>query len=90
MEQALVKSDSVERFRTGEIYVLPTVEEQNQLKRFAPIEETAEHFGLSIYFIRQGIRAGWIPHIRCGNKAMINIPKLIAILDEQSVNGSCR
>ena len=88
MKQALMKSDSVERFRTGEIYALPTVEGQNQLKRFASIEETAEQFGLSIYFIRQGVRAGWVPFIRCGNKAMVNVQKLAQLLDEQSVNGN--
>lgn len=59
-------------------------------KRFLTIDETAEQTGLSVFFIRQGIRQGWIPHIRCGCKAMINIHKLIEILDEQSVNGNCR
>ena len=62
----------------------------SEVKRFLTIEETAEHLGLAVYFIRQGIRQGWIPHIKCGCKTMINIQKLIEILDEQSVNGNCR
>ena len=59
-------------------------------KQFMTIEDTAEYFGLAVFFLRQGIRQGWIPHIRCGNKAMINIRRLTEILDEQSVNGNCR
>ena len=58
-------------------------------KRFLTIEETAEKTGLSVYFLRQGIKSGWIPHIRCGCKAMINFPKLIEILDSESVNSKC-
>lgn len=54
-------------------------------KRFLTIEDTAEETGLSVYYLRQGIRAGWIPHIKCGCKSMINIAKLIEMLDEQSV-----
>ncbi len=53
-------------------------------KRFLSIEETADQTGLSVYFLRQGIKTGKIPYIRCGNKAMINLPKLIAILDDES------
>ena len=56
-------------------------------KPYQSIEKTADLLGLSPYFLRQGIRAGWIPHIRCGVKAMINLPKLIEILNSKSVNG---
>ena len=59
----------------------------NESKRFLTIMETAEQTGLSVHYIRQGIRNGWIPFIRCGNKAMINFPKLIAILDKASEEG---
>lgn len=62
----------------------------SESKRFLTIEETADQTGLSVYFIRQGIKSGWIPFIRCGCKAMINIAKLTEILDEKSVDGSCR
>ena len=87
-------ADSDERFRNGEITALPKQKEQFSIegstKRFLPIEETAEVLGLSVFFIRQGIRAGWIPHIKCGCKNMINIAKLIEILDSESVNGNRR
>ena len=49
----------------------------SEIKRFLTIEQTAEQTGLSVYYLRQGIRAGWIPHIKCGNKSMINFAKLI-------------
>ena len=57
------------------------------IKRFLTIEETAELTGLSVYYLRQGIRTGKIPHIKCGCKNMINLPKLIELLDAESVNG---
>ena len=56
----------------------------SDLKPFRSIELTVEATGLSEYFIRQGIREGWIPHIRCGCKVMINYPKFLAILDAMS------
>lgn len=58
----------------------------DEAKRFEPIEATAKYFNLSPYFIRQGVKKGWIPHIKCGSKVMINIPKLTAILDSESEN----
>lgn len=63
---------------------------QEITKRFLTIEETAEQTGLSVYYLRQGIRKGWIPHIKCGNKSMINYAKLIELLDAESANGICR
>lgn len=59
-------------------------------RRFLTIEETAEQTGLSVYYLRQGIRNGYIPHIKCGNKSMINYAKLIEFLDSESVNGNCQ
>ena len=53
-------------------------------KRFMSIDETAMETGLSTYFIRQGVREGWIPHIKCGNKRMVNLPKFLEIIDEMS------
>lgn len=62
----------------------------NENRRFLTIEETAEQTGLSVYYLRQGIRNGWIPHIKCGCKSMINYAKLIEILDSESTNGYCQ
>ena len=57
-------------------------------KRFLTLEETHEQTGLSVYYLRQGIKTGKIPHIRCGNKSMINFAMLISLLDAESVNGT--
>ena len=54
------------------------------IKPFLGIIETAKTTGLSTYFIRQGIREGWIPFIRCGNKAMINMKLFLPMLDDLS------
>ena len=61
------------------------------VKPFLTVEQTADQLGLTVYYLRQGIRSGKIPHIKCGCKAMINITKLLQILDAESDNnGSCR
>ena len=57
-----------------------------QHKRFMTVDETAEHTGLSVYYLRQGIKAGWVPHIKCGCKYMVNIVKLLEILDAESTS----
>lgn len=60
------------------------------IKRFLTFDETADQTGLSVYYLRQGVRNGWIPHIKCGCKTMINYAKLIEILDSESTNGFCQ
>ena len=88
MVEAIRKTDPLT------LTVLPQQEENKPVsgitKRFLTIEETADQLGLAVFYLRQGIRSGWIPHIKCGKKSMINVIKLIEILDEQSVNGNCR
>lgn len=56
-------------------------------KRFLTIKETADVTGLSMYYLRQGIHAGWVPYVRCGSKIMVNILLLIEKLDEKSCGG---
>ena len=58
---------------------------------FGSIDDTSKFTRLSKYYLRQGIREGWIPHIKCGRKNMINITKLLQILDSksESVNSNC-
>ncbi len=62
----------------------------DKIKRFLTFDETADQTGLSVYYLRQGVRNGWIPHIKCGCKTMINYAKLIEILDSESTNGFCQ
>lgn len=51
---------------------------------FQPIKEAVKITGLSEYFLRQNLKAGKIPHIRSGNKILINMPRLLAELEEQT------
>jgi excisionase family DNA binding protein len=53
-------------------------------KHFLSIKETVEQLGLSEYYLRNGIRNGTIPFIKCGKKQLINIPLLIEQLDKES------
>ena len=86
MSEALARIDSMDRFRAKGIVEHESAQEIT--KRFQAIEETSEQLGLSVYYLRQGIKSGWIPHIRCGNKAMINVPKLLEILDNMSITAN--
>ena len=44
--------------------------------------------GMSQYYIRQGILNGTIPHIRSGNKYLVNVPAFIEQLNQQSQNAT--
>lgn len=59
----------------------------NNCKPFCTITEAIQATGLAGYYLRQGVRSGWIPHIRCGNKIMINMKLFSAMLDEISQKG---
>ena len=48
---------------------------------FLPIKEAVKVTGLSEYYFRQNLKAGKIPHIRCGSKILINMPLLEAELE---------
>lgn len=48
---------------------------------FVSIKEAVKITGLSEYFIRQNLKAGVIPHIKTGNKIMLNMPRLEAELE---------
>lgn len=53
-------------------------------KPFQGIRETANTTGFSQFFLRNGVRNGNIPHIRCGEKILVNVPAFLALMDEQS------
>lgn len=48
---------------------------------FQPIKEVVKITGLSEYFLRQNLKAGKIPYIKCGKKILINMPRLEAELE---------
>lgn len=51
---------------------------------FQPINAAAKTSGLSPWYLRQLLKNGTLPHIRTGNKVLVNVPRLLADLDEQS------
>lgn len=48
---------------------------------FQKINEACKTTGLSAYFLRQGCKAGYVPHIKSGSTYFINIPALLRSLD---------
>ena len=54
-------------------------------KVFCSIKEACKETGLSQYYLRQGCKAGTIPHVVVGTKFMINMPLLLQRLNEASV-----
>ena len=51
---------------------------------FQSISSAARLTGLSAGFIRAGCKAGMLPHVRVGADYRVNVPKLLALLDELS------
>ena len=48
---------------------------------FQKINAACKTTGLSAYFLRQGCKAGTIPHLKSGSTYFINIPSLLRSLD---------
>ena len=63
--------------------VIPIV----NVKLFCTIPEATESTGLSGYYIRQGIKDGRIPHIKSGNKYLVNMRLFLSMLDNLSMEG---
>ncbi len=52
---------------------------------FMTVKEACNTTGLSMFYLRQGVKEGWCPHIRSGNKILINVPLLLDRLNKESV-----
>ena len=50
-------------------------------QRFQTFVDSSRITGLSQYYLRRGCKTGTIPHIKSGNKFLINIPLLIEQMD---------
>ncbi|MCD8192739.1 MAG: helix-turn-helix domain-containing protein [Oscillospiraceae bacterium] len=59
-------------------------EQSNVTTPFAAINRAATITGLSAFYLRQGCQRGIIPHIKSGNKYLINIPRLLEMLNAQT------
>ena len=48
---------------------------------FQTIREAVRSTGLSERYMREMHRAGKLPHVMSGNRVLVNVPKLLEILD---------
>ena len=48
---------------------------------YLDIKNAAKTTGLSVYFLRQGIKSGSIETVKCGVKYYINVPRLLERLN---------
>lgn len=65
----------------------PTEQANTLIPPFQPIKQAVKTTGCSEHFLRAGVKSGSIPHVRNGIKYLINVPALLAQLDEQSKVG---
>ena len=52
--------------------------------QFQSIEGAARTTGLSRYFLRRGCHDVSIPHVKSGNKYLINVPLMLQRLNQES------
>lgn len=60
--------------------------EYNPSAKFQNIADACRTTGLSQYFLRNGVKAGTVPHIRCGRVYMIDVPGLYAALEREATH----
>lgn len=53
---------------------LPMQTREQPFQRFKQASTTT---GLSQHYLREGCKAGTIPHIRCGSTYLVNVPALL-------------
>ncbi len=53
-------------------------------KVYYTVKEAAIKTGLSQKYLRHALSVGLIPHIKCGNKYMINLPLALETLERES------
>lgn len=51
---------------------------------FQTIREAANTTGFSQHFIRVGCKAGAIPHIKAGEKYLVNVSAFLELMDQRS------
>lgn len=49
---------------------------------YQSIKETVKTTGLSEHFLRNLLKESKLPHIKSGTKVMVNVPRLLAQLEE--------
>ena len=54
---------------------------------YQSIKQAAQTTGLSQYYLRSGVKAGRIPHLKSGTKVLINVPRLLQQLEAADGGG---
>lgn len=57
---------------------------------YQSIKDTVKTVGVSEFFLRKQLKAEMLPHIKSGNKVFVNVPALIAQLEEGNFNNERR
>lgn len=52
-------------------------------QRFQTIPNAVRTTGLSACFLRNGCRAGTVPHVRSGRLYMVDVPRLYEVLEQR-------
>lgn len=55
----------------------------SQLHYYVTLTKASEVTGLSSCYIRSGVKANTIPHIKCGNRYMVNLPMFLENLRKE-------
>ena len=50
---------------------------------YQSIREAARHTGIAESFLRAGVKKNTIPGFYSGKKFLVNVPRLLAVLEEQ-------
>ncbi len=56
-------------------------------KTYYTLREAVKETGLSAYFLRNGCKAGTVPHAKSGNRYYINVPLLLERLNASESAG---
>lgn len=62
----------------------PATMKRKSEQPFQPVTLASETSGFSQYQLRKGIKDGWVPHVRSGNKYLVNVPALMEQMNRQS------
>ena len=54
---------------------------------FQTIREAVRTTGLSEKFLRKMHREGHLPHVKSGNRVLVNIPRLLELMDQMCIKG---
>ena len=62
---------------------MPKLQPRNDAAPFQRIKDATRITGLSQHYLREGCKAGTVPHVMSGNVYLINVPALLRTLSEE-------